>query len=920
MTSRCSLLVFTLALGFTIIAHAQTADAQSLEIFENRIRPVLADHCYACHSASGKQKGGLHLDSKAAMLKGGESGPVLVPGKPGDSLILKALRHEGDLKMPPQKKLPENVVADFEAWIKRGALDPRDGQGTATVADITIEEGRKFWAFQPPKRYPPPPAQAPDLGAGGWAKSEIDHFILAELAKRGLKPVPIADKRTLIRRATFDLIGLPPTPEEVDAFLRDDTADAFAKVVDRLLSSPHYGERWGRYWLDVARYAEDKALAAAKASPHAFRYRDWVVQAFNQDMPYDQFLRLQLAGDLLPESAADRFVQFAGLGFQGLGQEYHRGSVPLQVMADELDDRIDTLTRGLLGLTVACARCHDHKYDPIPTRDYYSLAAAYQGSNLTEIPLASKEVVAQFKAWQEQTKQREGHVRQWLLDRGKALSHTAVGDMGRYFLAAWRIRVLRANKLSADEQAIARQEKLQPYFLARCVKFLDAANAEKTAAVLKPWLMAAQKAQGTARPEDDMVLVPEELQRATDELQREGRAVLQALERSDPQKTGKSAKPALPAPQQAMLKTLCQDANAPFLVVEKDIASLLPPAAQKEHEARQAELARHKQTAPPAPVMAHGVSGGGQAMRVYIRGNVERSGEEAPPGFLRVLRSADTTPAAASKFTRLDLAEAIISPHNPLTARVFVNRVWHYHFGRGIVGTPSNFGKLGDRPTHPELLDSLAVGFMENGWSVKWLHRAITLSTTYQLGSAKVAENMTKDPENQFLWRMSPRRLDVEAWRDAWLMVAGRLDRTLGGPSVNLNDPKNVRRTVYAQISRSAPNPTLAMFDFPDANVSSDRRGLTTVPQQQLFVLNSGFTVETARGFAQRLAAAAPDEEARMVLAYRLAYGREPTPAERRLGQEFLRAAAGANASDKLTPWEQYAQAILAANEFNWVD
>lgn len=911
MTSRYPIMLLALTLVCSTSARAQTPDAKALEFFENRIRPVLADHCYACHSVKGKQKGGLHLDSKAAMLKGGESGPALVPGKPGDSLILKALRHESDLKMPPQKKLPDSVLADFEAWITRGAPDPRDGQGTATVADINIEEGRKFWAFQPPKRYPPPNNR-------GWAKSEIDHFILAELANRGLKPVPSADKRTLIRRATFDLIGLPPSPEEVDAFLRDDTADAFAKVVDRLLSSPHYGERWGRYWLDVARYAEDKALAAAKASPHAFRYRDWVVQAFNQDMPYDQFLRLQLAGDLLPESGADRFVQLAGLGFQGLGQEYHRGSVPLQVMADELDDRIDTLTRGLLGLTVACARCHDHKYDPIPTRDYYSLAAAYQGANLTEIPLASREVVAQFKAWQEQTKQREGQARQWLLDRGKVLSHTAVGDLGRYFLAAWRIRVLRANKLSVDEQAIARQEKLQLYFLARCVKFLDDANAEKTAAVLKPWLMAAQKAEATSRPEGDMVAVPEELQRATDELQREGQAVLQLLERSDPQEPGKPAKPALPAPQQAMLKTLCQDANAPFLVVEKDIASLLAPADQKEHAARQAELARHKQTAPPAPAMAHGVSGGGQAMRVYVRGNVERPGEAAPPGFLRVLRSADTP--AASKFTRLELAEGIASPHNPLTARVFVNRVWHYHFGCGIVGTPSNFGKLGDRPTHPELLDSLAVGFMENGWSVKWLHRAIMLSTTYQLGSAKVAENMTKDPENQFHWRMSPRRLDVEAWRDAWLMVAGRLDRTLGGPSVNLNDPKNVRRTVYAQISRSAPNPTLAMFDFPDANVSSDRRGLTTVPQQQLFVLNSGFTVETARAFAQRLAAAAADEKARIVLAYRLAYGREPTPAEHRLGQEFLRAAAGVNASDKLTPWEQYAQAILAANEFNWVD
>ncbi len=902
-------------LGFASSLQAQALDAKSVEFFETKIRPVLAERCYQCHSEEARKKrklkGELRLDSRAGLLKGGESGPAFVAGKPGESLLIKALRHEGDLRMPPGGKLPPVVVADFETWIKMGAPDPRAGNAPVVAKEIDWNKARQFWAFQAPTKSP-----LPKVKDTAWPKRDIDHFILADLEKRQLKPVGPATRRELLRRASFGLTGLPPTPEVMAAFLKDDSPGAFATVVDRLLASPHYGERWARFWLDVARYAEDKALAFVNTRPHAYRYRDWVVQALNSDMPYDRFLRLQLAGDLVSDPGPDPFAKLAGLGFQGLGAEYHRGSVTAQVIADELDDRIDTLTRGLLGLTVACARCHDHKYDPIPTRDYYSLAAAYNGSDLVERPLAAAPIVERFKAWEKQAKDAEAKLNQWLQEQARAGTKAAVAEGGRYLKAAWQVRVLQQHKVATDLAAVARSHALHPLFLERAVKFLEQGKFDKHDPAVKAWLAVAQKANATVPPEQNKVAVPAELNKATDDLQREIRSALMQLNAKAPPN---------------LLQTLWLNPNTIFFVSEKEAPQFLPEAAQKEYSQRQAELARLRKDAPPAPPMGHVIAGGGTAMRVYKGGNVERVGEPAPPGYLRVLLPDSPRPPGegsgvreagkpADKFTRLELAEAIASPRNPLTARVIVNRVWHYHFGRGIVGTPSNFGSLGDRPTHPELLDTLAVRFMENGWSLRWLHREIMLSRAYQLGSASVPMSAEKDPENQYLWRHLPRRLDFEAWRDSWLAVSGRLDRTRGGPSLDLNQAANVRRTLYAKISRVEPNALLVLFDFPDANVTSDRRTVTTVPQQQLFVLNSEFTIETAKAFAKRLEKAAPREEERITLAFRLAYGREPSDIEKRASEEFLREARTPRPTDRLNAWEQFAQAILASNEFLWVD
>jgi mono/diheme cytochrome c family protein len=705
-------LVLCLSDGSRALPADPKPDAAQVEFFEKKVRPILAENCHKCHGPD-KQMGGLRLDSRAAVLE------VVVPNQPDKSRLVKAIRHDGDIKMPQKGKLPDADIATLTAWVKMGAPWPEAAavRPAATSTFAITDKDREFWSFRPVKE----PA-VPKLSGRYPVSNPIDNFILAKLEAKGLKPVAPADRRTLIRRAYFDLIGLPPTPEEIEAFLRDDSPDAFAKVVDHLLASPHYGERWGRHWLDVARYGEDQAHTfQSRKYPDGYRYRDWVVKAFNDDVPYDQFVMMQIAGDLLEgENKADRL---AALGFFALGPVYYG-----RATADELDDRVDTLTRGFLGLTVACARCHDHKFDPIPTRDYYSLAGVFASTDYKE----------------------------YVLTPDGGVDAKAVQD-----------------------------------------------------------------------PTDKMI---------RDKKKEERKPVLHSLTEG-------------------------------------------------------AKVAN---------------------MKVHIRGNSANLGEEAPRRFLAIL-AGDNPPAFKDGSGRLELARAIASKDNPLTARVMVNRIWAHHFGRGIVATPSNFGTLGERPTHPELLDYLAAKFVADGWSVKKLHRAIMLSATYQLGSRHDEKNAQADADNQLLWRMNRRRLEVEPWRDAMLAVAGNLDTKLGGPAVDLSSPTNHRRTLYGAVSRHNLDPLLRLFDFPDPNLTSDRRPITSVPLQQLFVLNSEFIARQSKAFAARVTASASDDTARIRTAFLLAYGRPPTDREVKLGTDFL-AGGGTDA------WEKYAQVLLAANEFAFVD
>ena len=913
MFSKSRILLIVMGL-FAISSRGIAAepDAKVLELFEKKIRPVLVEQCYSCHSAEAaknkKLKGGLQLDTRQGLLTGGETGPAIVPGKPAESTLLKAIRYSTELKMPPTSKLADSVVADFERWIKAGAADPRDGKSSTPAAGVDWEAARKHWAFQSPKKYPAPPVKRL-----GWSQSGIDAFVLAALEKRGIQPAKAADKRTLLRRASFDLIGLPPTMEELDSFLADESPTAFAKVVDRLLASSHYGERWGRYWLDVSRYAEDKALAFPTPRPHAFQYRDWIVQAFNSDMPYDRFLRLQLAGDMMKEPVDNYFLKLAGLGFQGLGAEYHKGSVAEQVKADELDDRIDTLSRGLLGLTVACARCHDHKFDPIPTRDYYSLAAAYKGSDLNELFLAPNEAVEIRRKWEAKLKELEATANQYLMDQSRVLGKAALADVRKYLQVAWQLVASKKHKLEMNNAEIIKRERLDPYFLTRWTKVIEASSKGKPALpALKNWLSIAQEALDVAKS----IAIPENLQKATDQLTEEIQAAIAAHEMLG----GKEKKPALTPRQDELLKAVWLGGGVtPFAPPANEVLALLPESGKMQHASQLDTVAKHKQAEVSQLPKAHGISGGGQAMKINVRGKVDSLGEPAPPGFLRVLDSTDRKLSEKPTFTRLDLADAVCSPDNPLTPRVMVNRIWQHHFGVGIVGTPSNFGKTGDAPTQPELLDTLAVRFVDAGWSMKWLHREILLSATYQQGSQHSPAFAEIDPENHYLWRFTQHRLDVEAWRDAILSVSGRLDATLGGPSLSLLEATHVRRTVYSRISRIDPDKLLVMFDFPDANVSSEKRGATTIPQQQLFVLNSDFMLRSAKAFAANIEKAATNGEDRVTLAYRLAFGRAPSTRELSIGTTFLRSERGKQVGSPST-LEQFAQALLASNEFTWVD
>ncbi|MCC7374187.1 MAG: DUF1553 domain-containing protein [Verrucomicrobiales bacterium] len=789
------------------------------------------------------------------------------------------------------------------------------------------------WAFQVPVKHP-----LPGVADTSWPRQPLDHFVLAGLEQRKLRPVRRATKSEWIRRATFDLLGLPPTSEECQAFDKDTGPGAFAKVVNRLLDSPHYGERWGRYWLDVARYADDQGNSFLTPTPAAYLYRDWVVQAFNDDMPYDEFMRLQIAGDEIPGPAVDYVARLAGLGFQGLGPIFRKGAAgEAKAKADELEDRIDTLSRGILGLTVSCARCHDHKFDPIPTRDYYSLAAAYNGADWPSRMLAAPEVVETHRKWAEELERQKADLKKWREEQARSLGRQALPKTDAYALAACQVLVLRAQKLPFDEAAFARQAGLELHFLNRWIQTLDQPPGDSPLAGVRT---AAQQARDLGS-----VAISASLRQQVEALRNQVLAALHASAASEVPSTNAPGKATTPG-QDKLLAALWKDTKAPFFVEEKDRDGLIDEPRKKESSERQARIDALAKSPPPSGPLMPSVHGGGQPMRVFVRGNPENPGEEAPPGFLRALNGHATGTTPSEKpFTRLELANAIANPNNPLTARVIVNRVWHYHFGRGIVATPSNFGQLGSPPTHPELLDTLAVQFMEAGWSIKWLHREIMLSSTYLAASVPDPANMAIDPGNEYLWRVSPRRLDFEAWRDTLLSVAGLLDPRVGGPSVDQTNPglKEVegfnffsrlngieadnpagrRRTLYSVVSRYAPNTTMMLFDFPEPNVTSDQRISTTVPQQQLFVLNSPFFVEMSRGLAKRLANAAATDDERIGLGWHLAYGRSPSDEERDLAKNFLAAKAETDSAgtdaDRLTRWEQLSHAWLASNEFMFV-
>jgi cytochrome c553 len=762
-----------------------------LAFFEKNIRPVLADKCYKCHSAqSEKVKGGLMLDTRDGIRAGGDSGHAVVPGNLKESLLVKALHWEDkDLQMPPEKdggKLPDDVIASFEKWITMGAPDPRDGEAKVVKKALDPKEARaSVWAFQAPKAAP-----APEVKDTKWPRTDADRFILAAQEAQNLHPVADADRRSLIRRLYFDLIGLPPTPQQVEAFVQNKSPDAYARLVDVLLASPQFGERWGRHWLDVARYAESTGKERNYTYPEAWRYRDWIIAALNADLPYDEFIREQVAGDLLPaRNAAEQASHLTATGFLAIGPKSLQEKNAEQFKMDLVDEQIDTTSRAVLGLTVACARCHDHKFDPVPQKEYYALAGIFRSTQ------------------------------------------TFYGTGGT----------------------------------------------------------------GTKN---------------------------------------RNASPLLPLPDPATSLT-----SAP-------VAAVTPVEMPRKG-------GKKKKKQQDAAAVAAGEPAGGEVMgvedgapvncRVLVRGEIAQPADAVPRGFLTVLSTGDAPAITSEHSGRLELAQWLTAPENPLTARVAANRIWSHLFGQGLVRTADNFGATGEKPSNPELLDALAVQFVRDGWSVKKMVRSLVLSHTYQLGSAPDARGSEVDPDNHLLWRMAPRRLDAEAIRDAMLTASGQLEfKPPRGSAVAIVGDKNIGknlpperfsqitasyRSVYLPVVRDFVPEVLDIFDFAEPSLVVATRDVTNVPAQALYLLNNSFVREQATALARRVLAQPLPYPQHIALAYEYALGRPPSDAELARAQKYLLSEgqalipvkAGKVDDAALLSWSTFCQALFACAEFRYL-
>ena len=911
------------------------------DFFENKIRPIFAESCYACHTSA--EMGGLRLDSREGLLKGGSSGPVVVPGNPDKSLLIQAVRQTGDLKMPQGGKLKPEEVQALAEWVKMGAPWPDTKAAIpSSPGKVITAEQRAFWSFQPLKD-----PSIPAVKEKSWAKTNIDHFVLAKLEAKGMKPVGPADRKTLIRRVTLDLTGLPPTPEEVDAFVADKSPNAYEKVVDRLLASPRYGERWGRHWLDVARYAEDDVRGLDPKDrgympfEGAYVYRDWVIQAFNNDMPYGQFLKAQLAGDLMDPKVRDKMVP--GTAILGGGPWWWDQAEPVQGRADERNERIDMVTRGMLGLTVACARCHDHKYDPILQKDYYSLAAVFLNTTYHEYPATSPAEMALWDKEQKVIDDKEEVLEDFMTQQSDLYAQMLAQKTSKYLVAAWQ--VTGEPKKTVSEAAV--DQKVDPEMLERWIKFL--AKPPKHYSYLRDW-QDMVKGGGTL---EQATFLADNFQNLVLSVARDAAAL---KEENDiiKAKAGVRKKPRRDAYPNEFetndqfcpgcdleLKTMPIEPTNLYLDVYKaDLDSdndqkpdpgLLSlqgwdlerhfSAEVAEHVATlRAEIDALKKAQAPYPFL-HGVSDTKtmKQMHVNVRGNPHTLGDQVSERFLEVL-SPDKKPFTDGS-GRLDLADDIAA--SPLAARVIVNRVWRWHFGSGIVETPDNFGKMGDPPSDPELLEYLASRFVKNGMSIKKLHREILLSSTYQLSAESSAENAEKDGANRLYWRANRQRLDAEAIRDSLLFVAGDLDlKKTGGPSTDFSDD-NHRRTVYCKVSRYRLSNFLQVFDFPNPSFTAEQRFTTIVPLQRLYFMNSSFVYKQAQAFAKRVYDEGSDA-ARIGKAYRILFGRAPSEEETKAGLDFLQAhpetPGDQIAGQPTTAWFEYARVLLSSNEFEFVN
>jgi mono/diheme cytochrome c family protein len=923
------------------------------DFFENSVRPIFANSCYGCHDDTAK--GGLRLDSKAAFEKGGEHGPVVVPGDPDKSRLIQAVLQTGELKMPKGgSKLKPEQVATLVEWVKTGAKWPATASApiTSTTAStgVITEKQREFWSFQPLKTIAPPAIE--DSRYQHWAQTPIDRFILSGLHKAGLQPAAAADRTTLIRRATYDLTGLPPTNDEVQAFVSDKSPHAWEKVVDRLLASPRYGERWGRHWLDVARYAEDdvRGLDPKRRGympfNGAYRYRDWVIQAFNDDVPFDRFAVMQLAGDKLPfKTPEEQHANLTATTYLGAGPWVWDQAEPIQGRADERNERVDAVTRGMLGLTVGCARCHNHKYDPIAQTDYYKIVSIFANSTYKEYQVASPAATAAYDKKNLEDARLHADLRDYTADLSKQLSGALAIQTSDYLTAAWN--VLGKPKKTVDE--VSSSGHLDPEVLQRWVDYLP---KEHSFPYLNDW--KAMTASGESTEADAKVLGD-----AFQKLVLRVRAAQAEIEEQNdvikakndvPKHRLLDAKPsefdtfdefcpgcelelkALPANEailyQELFIALSGDQEEKFkpgvlVFTGWGLTRRVGPQFQAFIEAQQKQIAALDKELKDTPYpYVNGMDDKPKIedVKLNIRGNPHSMGPVVPRGFITVLSPPDKQPYSEGS-GRLQFANDIVS--HPLATRVLVNRVWEWHFGTGIVNTPDNFGVMGDKPSNPDLLEYLASEFVNHGRSIKWLQREIVLSAVYRTRTEESPEAHDKDAANRLYSHFNRLRLDAEELRDGMLFAAGDLDlKDIGGPSTDFT-PENLRRTVYCKVSRYRLNNYLMVFDFPNPSFTAEQRFSSNVPLQQLYFMNNPFVYKQASVLAERVHSE-PTDDARIAKAYEYLFQRKPTADELQLGLKFLSTTPEKPGNtvngEPVTAWDEYTRALLSSNEFQFVN
>ena len=947
---------------------------QQLELFEKQIRPLLVEHCVKCHGP-GKQEGGLNLVTRESTLQGGDSGPALVPGKPGESLLITAVEYLGEPQMPPTGKLTAKQIEVLRNWVESGAAWPAGSplrEGVAATRGFQITDQQKqWWAFQPRSA-----AHAPDVRTAEWPQNEIDRFVLAKLEAAGLEPAPAADPAAWLRRITFDLTGLPPTPDEIRSFTAewsDAPERACSSVVDRLLDSPAYGQRWARHWLDVVRYADfyDANPATRTAScelTEAWRYRDWVVDAFNRDLPFDQFIVHQIAGDLLPSPAGDEIYPDGLVATTFLSNGvWDRGDADKEkIVSDMVDDNIGVIGKAFLGLTLECARCHDHKFDPISTEDYYALAGMFYSShilkelgakggeyNVNRVPLIGPTALAQ----RTQQEQRLAEVTKTLaeLDRQQRLQQLTAGGQSLKPVS-FHSEAGATGKVTDDGSVVVSGPLAKDTYIVEAIvpegiksryirlhalpdEVLPARGPGRASdgnfvvsRISASFIPPGSDAEATAikfvaaEADFDQTMFPAGSALDTD--LKDGWAVSPQFGQPHVAVFEISSETVLPAGSKLKITLEQQHSDQHTLGrFQLSVAEQQNAAPLVESPARQALIterdALQQTLAVPVPLamaVTEGGTAGGlfpgiQDVPIHIRGSYAKLGPVVPRRLPRFFRG-ENQPLISVGSGRRELAAWVASADNPLTARVIVNRVWQWHFGEGLVRTPSNFGLLSEPPSHPALLDWLANRFIEDGWSLKKLHRLILLSATYRQSSRVSREQFEQDPENRLFGRFTPRRLEAEAIRDTILAVNGQLDLTPGGPAGD--DFSIRRRSLYVQTARWQRDSYANLFDAANPDSSTEKRSTSTVAPQALLLLNHPWMQEQTRHLAERLLSDVPEGDvARIERAYQLLFGRQPQAVELAVAQAVLR---GADTADPMAGWIDLAHVLLCSNEFIYLD